>query len=348
LNKSRILERSAGSGPGPQEGDPLAQAGVALPPLGRLHHALALKQAPIQTFYALAYGRASDAIPAPELKRLVLAIGAKAGGNPVAMEIVSMRLHSYGSDKKPVAPEVAEAGRELLMAYEFHRRDNRAIREDYELGVVTRASLAGDEGRPIVRRLCKDLLAAAARYDVSAYDYDDLMKGLFAVHPTDVLDELMSGGKKARNNSVRLMHDLSHLGTSPMDVVPDGVIAEWCDRKPKTRYPFAAEIVPLFDENSGQNPKEWKTLTRTLLLRAADKEAVFKGIVSRLYPSGGVGSRSSQYDARLALLEKLDLSDMPELGGMYEKAKAALETQVDTERRHETERDRARSGRFEE
>lgn len=98
---------------------------------------------------------------------------------------------------------------------------------DYELGVIVRASLVGDAGKQIVRKLCRGLLAAYASHSVSAIEYDDLMKALFKVHPLDVLDELVSGNQKAQSRSVGLIGDFTRFQKSPMDVVPDDTIIAW-------------------------------------------------------------------------------------------------------------------------
>jgi hypothetical protein len=132
-----------------------------------------------------------------------------------------------------------------------------------------------------------------------------------------------------------------------MDVVPEATVLAWCDLDAKARYPLAAGIVPLFIQKDDENPHGWKGITRTLLLNAPDKEAVFKEITSRLEPAGGIGSLSSQYESRLKLLDQLDLSGMPTLAGPLAKAKEALKNEVKTWRDHETQQDRARSGRFE-
>jgi hypothetical protein len=315
--------------------------------LARLHRSLQLEKAPINGFYNLAYGRACDGIPGPQFKRLVLAIAAKPGGNPVALEILSMRLHSDGSDKKPPLPDVREAGRILLAAYSFQRTGSRHQMEDYELGVIARASLAGDEGKPIVRQLCQGLLAAAASHSLSGFEYDDLMTGLLQVHPSDVLGELIRGNKKAQRRSVDLMSEFTRHHKSPMDTVPDATLLAWCDCAPSARYPFAAAIASLFQQTNDQNPHGWKDIARTLLVKSPDKKAVFKEIASRLYHTGGVGSLSSQYESRLKLLKQLDISDIPMLAEPLAKAIETLKTEVDVWRARETERDRERSGRFE-
>jgi hypothetical protein len=71
-----------------------------------------------------------------------------------------MRLVSNGIDKREPVPEVAEVGRILLEAFEFHAKDSRTNREDRELGRIAKVSLAGDEGIPIVRRITQKMMAA--------------------------------------------------------------------------------------------------------------------------------------------------------------------------------------------
>jgi len=328
---------------------PLLQSFAAIDKKGvaRLHRALGLGKAPVTAYYNLAYGRACDELSGPDFKTLVLAISAKPGGHLVAMEILFMRIHSDGSNKRASVPEVADAGRALLKMYSFQRTGNRHQREDYELGVIVRTSLTGKDGKPIVRQLCRGLLAAAASHSVSAFEYDDLMTGLLKVHPEDVLDELISGGKKAQARSVGLIGEFTRHHKSPMDAVPDATLVAWCERDPVARYPFAAAIATLYNQKNDENPDGWRDTARTLLSKAPDQEAVFKEIASRLFPTGGVGSLSSQYEARLKLLGQLDLSDMPALAAPLAKAKDALRKEVDAWRSRETEQDRARSGRFE-
>jgi hypothetical protein len=315
--------------------------------VARLHRALELGSAPISAYYNLAYGCVCDAMAGPEFKCLVLAVGAKPDGDSVAMEILSMRIHSDGTNKRTSDPEIAEAGRSLLAAYSFNRTDNRRQREDYELGVIVRASLAGNEGRPIARQLCRGLLAAAAGYSVSAFECDGLMTALLKVQPDDILDELIRGDKKSRGRSVELMNEFACHTRSPMDEVLDATLIAWCDRDPEARYPFAAAIATLYNQKNNENPDGWRDIARILVSNAQNKEAVFKEIASRLFRTSGFGSLSSQYESRLKLLNQLDLSGMPTLVAPLAGAKSALQTEVDAWRNRETDRDRATSGRFE-
>jgi hypothetical protein len=327
---------------------PVLQAYVAIDQRGlaRLHRALELGKAPMSRFYNLAYGQTCDRIPGPDFKALVLAIANRPDGIQVAMQILSMRWHSDRSAKRETAPEVAEAGRALLAAYDF-RKDARSTREDHELGVIIRASLAGSEGVMIARRLCRELMAAVARYDVRAHDYDDLMKGLFEVHPADVLDELFSGDDKARAKSVRLLNDLLRFNKSVVDVVPDDVMLGWCERDPQLRYPIAAAVAALFTHSNDHEPHEWTGLAPKLFQNAPEPRLVLKAIVRRLYPMSWSGSLATKLDSRLKLLDQLEIGDVPELRAALDEAKATLKKDIEAQRRRETDEDRARSGRFE-
>jgi hypothetical protein len=231
----------------------------------RLHRALELGKAPITQFYALAYGRASDNIPGPAFRDLLLAIGAKPGGMPVALEILSMRLYSDKSDKRESVPEVAEAGRALLDAYKFHKRDSNIDREDRELGRIVETSLQGAEGIPIVQRLVRNVMAAINRNDIYAHDQDDLITGLLHVHPTVVLDERFSGNAKARRRAAQAFGDLLRFHKNPLDVVPEKVVLDWADVDPAVRYPLIAASATLFRRPKDGEAHEWTPLTAKLL-----------------------------------------------------------------------------------
>ncbi|MBK1870159.1 hypothetical protein [Taklimakanibacter albus] len=328
---------------------PILQASAQLDEraLGRLHRALALGKAQIANYQCLAYGRVSDNVPGPEFRDLVIAIARRPGGFPVGLEVISMRLYSDRSDKRQPLPEVCEAGRFVLNAFEFHGKDNHTTREDHELGVVVMASLAGEEGAPIAKALCRKLLVAAANHDVSGYDYDDLVKALLEIHPFAILDELFSGDAKSQRASVRLLNNLLHFRKNVMDALPDDIAVMWCDRDPALRYPLAASVVLLFKRPKEGEPHEWTPLARRLLEKAPDPRHVLNEIVNRLRPSSWSGSLATKLEGRLKLLNNLPGADTPVLAEAMAEAKRKLEAYVDAQRRIEREEDRAHNNRFE-
>ena len=115
---------------------PELQASVTIDAAGvqRLRRALDLGKSAVGHFFVLVYGRVCEPIPGPEFRDLMLAIGAKPDGNRIALEILSMRLHSDSTAKREPLPETIEAGRVLLEQYSFQGRGNRADHDDYKLG----------------------------------------------------------------------------------------------------------------------------------------------------------------------------------------------------------------------
>jgi hypothetical protein len=244
---------------------PELQAGVAIDNKGvaRLHRSLGRGTAPIRAYYAFAYAGTCDGIPELEFKVLLLALAKIPNGMSVAIRALSLRIHSNAINKQAVALEVAETGRALLATYAFEGNEGRARQgEDYDLGTIIEASLAGAEGALIVRRLCQDFLAGVARYELRFHEYDYTIRALFKVHPADRLDELIAGDKKAQSKSVTLMNNFMGFGGHSMEGVQDDVILDWCDRDPDMRYPFAASISSLFVHESNQKPREWKDLAK--------------------------------------------------------------------------------------
>ncbi|NPV20373.1 hypothetical protein [Bradyrhizobium aeschynomenes] len=315
--------------------------------LARLHRALELGKADITSYYNLAYGRATDNVPGPEFRDLVLAIARKPGGCAVGLEMVSMRLHADRSDKRDPLPEVREAGRIVLDAFEFSEKGNRTTRQDYELGIVAKASLAGADGAPVARRLCRRLMTAAAKHAISGYDYDDLLKALLAAHPYDILDELFPEDAKTRRQSVYLLNNLLRFHKTVLDEVPDEVILTWCDRAPAARYPLATSVVPLFKRPKDREPHEWTPLTGKLLEKAPDPHLVLNEIINRLHPTSWGGSLATKLEGRLKLLNTLPGGDAPSLAPAVAQAKTKMEAQIVAQRRREQEEDRARSNKFE-
>jgi hypothetical protein len=328
---------------------PHLQARVAVDEQGvrRLHKALDLGKADITQYYALAYGRASDGVPGPQFRDLLLVIASKPGGLTVALEILSMRLVSNGIDKQEPVPEVAEAGRTLLDAFEFHTKDSRTDREDRELGSIAKVSLAGDMGIPIVRRIVRKMMDAVGRYDIHAYDQDDLMTGLLRVHPKVVLDEAFSGDAEAREKAALAFVDFQRFHKSPLEVVPDDELVAWCDADPAVRYPLMAASADLFKRPKDNEPHEWLPLVSKLLQKAPDPHAVLKEIVRRLRPRSWSGSLATKLEGRLKLLEQLPIDQAQRLPDALDSAKADLLEWIIKERKNEAAESRAHGGRFE-
>jgi hypothetical protein len=327
---------------------PEIQASVTIDDQGvrRLHRALSLYIAPINRFYALAYGRACDEIPGSAFRDLMLAIAGKPGGNNVALAILSLRLFSERSDKRETAPEVLEGGCALLSAYQFVKQGS-AGRDDHDVGLIAHLSLRGDEGVPVVRRLVREMKAAINRYEISAGDQNDLLTGLLKVHPSVVLDEMFSGDATAQAKAAHIFRDFG-FRQKPLDVVPDETLLRWCHGEPAVRYDLIAASATLFRRPADDMPHEWTPLVSELLARAPDRPSVLEIIVQRLhYPMSWSGSLATKLESRLKLLEGLPIGEQPELVEPFKEAKLAFQRRIAIEQTREADENRNRSTRFE-
>lgn len=319
------------------------EAGIA-----RLLRALDLGKAPIQQFSNLVNGGVCEPIPGPAYRDLVLAIGAKPDGNPIALSILSMRLHVDATAKRQPLPESAEAGRQLLIDHRFLDQSNSGDQDDYRLGLVASASLIGQEGAPITRKILRDMKEAVARHDISAWEQDDLIRSLFKRQPIAALDELAAGDDDDRQGSVGLIRETMRHRQTPSSIVPDGVLLGWCEGDPGLRYPFAAGVALLYSRPDDQSPHAWQPIAKSLLTGAPDPVAVFEAMKGRLWPTSFDGSPASKFELRIQLLDKLDIGNHPGLRAAVDVFRGELVQEAEMYRQREQRDDLERSARFEE
>ncbi|WP_061023718.1 hypothetical protein [Bradyrhizobium sp. CCH5-F6] len=327
---------------------PYLQACVAIDERGvaRLHQSLELGSAPLERYASLAWGRASDHIPAVAFRDLVVAISEE-GGFDQALHIISMRLFSDRAGKRDPLPETIEAGRQVLGTFKLRASRRRAQREDHDLALVATNCLVGAEGASVAKALAHMLTAASTDYRLGAGDYPGLVKALLAVQPVAMLDEMFTGDDKSVENGVRFIAALERRRASPLDGVSLEALIEWCEAGPNTRYDIVAAIGVLFKKESDTAPLQWTPLAGSLLQRAPDPERMLAQMVQRLSFNSWSGSWATKMDGRLKLLEGLDVGDNATLQKAKAKAVKRINSQIEVARQQEADKDRQRNARFE-
>ncbi|UVO30335.1 hypothetical protein [Bradyrhizobium arachidis] len=235
---------------------PYLQASVVIDDKGvvRLHRSLELGHAPMDRYSLLAWGRASDPIPGAAFRDLVLAISEK-GGVDAALHMISMRLVSDRADKRAPLPETIEAGRHVLAMFELGSSSRPQVqREDHELGSLARVCLADKKGESVARVIIRKLKSASTDYRLRAQDYDDLVKALFSVQPSAMLDEMFTGDDKSVGAGIRFTESLTRRRASPLGDVPPETLLAWCNFDPAVRYPIAAGVGMLFSKDGEAAP----------------------------------------------------------------------------------------------
>lgn len=312
--------------------------------MARLRHSLASNTAPIARFHVLAWGRATDGIDPRELADLLAAIAEKASGFDVAAEILSMRFYADRADKREPAPELLEAGRELLRLVTFGDKNDR---EDHRLGGIARTCLVGDAGASIARDLVRKLLEATDEHKTQAYYHDDLIKGVVKAQPIAALNALFDGDAALRKRSVRAIEDMVHMHGNPMDSVPDDVLLAWCEAEAVNRYPVAAATVTMFRRPDEKAPLQWTSAARLVLEKAPDRVQVLAEFLRRFRPRSWSGSRAAIIESNARMLDELDFEGDAAAISFIEQAKKGLADAIAEEQRWETQHDRGRDERFE-
>jgi hypothetical protein len=319
---------------------PLDADGIA-----RLTHALAGERAPIGSYHSLAYGRVTDPIPGDQLRTLLALIAAKPGGHDVAMEILSMRLHSDQAEHRPADPDLAAAGRVLLAQLTFSHDDRD---KGYRLQLVAKAALTEAGGPETARLLWRNFVAAAARQETYAFEQHGLLTALFSTQPLALLDEITVGDDNTTQEMFRLLRDAGRVEGNPVDAIPSETLIEWCRAAPATRFPQAAAIVtPVIGGTDGA-VAQWSPTAQALLADAPDRAAVLDQFFTRFRPRGAwSGSLAAILDSRAALLLALGEHHDHHLAEHAMRAHANLQRQIAAEREWETKLHRDRDERFE-
>lgn len=308
--------------------------------VARLKRSLALGRTPAQGYVYLTYGRATDPIPAADLRDLVLGIAGLEDGYDVALDVLHMRLH--GDGKKDVAPELATAGQELLRRFSFTEKN---AREDYRIGEIAAAVMRGEDGRALVRELCAKLKDALGKYATHALNHDDFLDGIFRAQPLESLNALCGGDDEDLARGIRILSDVRSR-KNLIGLIPEEELLQWCDEQPDIRYPAIAGITPISYRTKDTEQLRWTQFALRLLERAPDPAAVLKEFVDQFTPHGGwSGSLAATLEANEPLLDELD--GTAGLAAAIAHEKKRLRAAIEQWRGFELSHDREHDERFE-
>jgi hypothetical protein len=277
-------------------------------------------------------------------KEILSGIAAKPGGVTVACEILYMRFHSDRDKKLASAPELIEAGRDLLQSVVFTNKDNA---QDHRIATLVKVCLTGDDGLSAFTAVCENFKEAVASHKAYAFRYDDLIQSLFKARPIDALDEFLGGDAANQKLGVKIFSEGIRHSKSPFAFVEPEQFIKWCDQKPAERYLVAAAVVPLFQTERDAPPGDFSVSALSLLERAPDPVEFLKIFVHRFRPMSWSGSRAAIMETRLPLLQKLEGHADPRIADFAKEEGPRLTQEVERERRWETENDRDSDERFE-
>jgi hypothetical protein len=291
--------------------------------LNRLLRSLNLRKASIQMYRPLEGGGATNNLSGRDFNKLLLSIAAVSRGLEIALNILRMRLLFEGRSQSSPA-ELVCIGCELMRKIDFTER--RSDVDVYNLGIIARSCLIGDEGALAVREMCKNLKQSVVESKTYGFYHDQLLKVLLQVQPLPCLDALCGGSKSELELGMTILKQAGGLRGNPFDLIPEAELLAWCDQDSEGRYPAIAGGVTSFQSSNGGSQFSWKPIARQMLDRAPDRVAVAKRLIGSYEPTFWTGSGS-------ALLAELATHSDPALREFIASEKGRLVTAAKEQRR---------------
>jgi hypothetical protein len=318
-----------------------AAAGVNARGLDRLVQSLRAGKIPINVYRNLSGGRATEHLTGGQMRQLIGEIAKKAEGFDIAVEVLSMRIHTERQRNAAPDLELLHAGRELIQQIPLGSRD---AREDYHAGEIVKFCFEGEEGRAAAHDISSRLRELVLKRTAFLFAHDDLLHALLSVQPAATLDGLFVAEPTAMMASV-LEHSFWDR-RNPFAGVPDGKLLSWCDVDPTTRYPVIAGVIGIYASEQGSE-RGWSNIALRLLENAPDRIEVLKRFMRQFEPSGWIGSHASAIEVNAKLLDQLAFHDDETLQQFIAEEKLRITRLVEDEKRSELQQDRAANERFE-
>jgi hypothetical protein len=323
---------------------PLLQcrAGMQLQGVERLRRSLANGIAPIERYRILTY--TWDTLSGEGLAELSSLISELPGGFDVALEILWMRIAFCERDKVPIPREILVAGRSLLGRFDFADRNNN---QTYHLNELVKHCLTGPDGLPVAYEMCLRVRASLTRNYFVNSETTSVLGALLAVQPTVVLEGLFPVGTAADDNIFQIRYEVGGVGGSAFNNVPEQALIEWCEQHSEIRYPQIASLIFPFQIEANTQARSWTKVALSLLEKAPNRVKVLSQYIEKFEPMSWSGSRVTQWEANVKLLDSLEDYPYPDVVVFVAAEKIRLRSVLDFERQREASEERHENERFE-
>ncbi|AXT45357.1 hypothetical protein D1345_03755 [Chromobacterium rhizoryzae] len=324
---------------------PALQSAIKLDEQGveRLKRALHTELAPIWTYKHMAHCQVAEHLPSRALKDLLLLIASQVEGVDVALDILFACFSADRTIRREHAPELLEAGQELLQQVVF--RTNNP--DEFLLVEIVKSCLTAPDTGAIAGKIAARLRQAVWECGTYSFDNADLLTSLLNVHPLAVLDALFEGSEEDLQAGVNVFDSFGRHQSNPADTISCEQLITWCEEDRERRYQLAASFVTFACSPDEQGPLAWSEQAQVLLTSAPEPRNVLAMFIERFRPMSWGGSRAVLMEANARLLDCLGSLIPDHLTPFVAEAKAKLAQEIESERQWEVERDREKDERFE-
>jgi len=303
-------------------------AGINSRGVERLIYSLEVGVANINTYYNLISGGVTHEISGVSFNRLLSRIGARKGGNDIALQILMMRI-SFGGGEKSSPGEIIDIGCSLLAGLELAEWGHGA--GDHYLRIVAKACLEGSRGDITVRGICRRLIKSIEAGQTYAFNQSVLLETILTAQPAAVLDVLCGEDAAQLQVGMRVLSGAGMMQRNPWDAIPEEELIAWCERQPESRYAAAAEGVTVFHWSDPHRP-QWTPIALRLLGSAPNRIEVLKKFTQKFSPHSWSGSLAKIIDANSSLLDHLNGHGDPLLSAFIDSEKMRFRKIIESEK----------------
>ncbi|MBX5201986.1 hypothetical protein [Rhizobium sp. NZLR1] len=225
------------------------QCGVGLDSRACQRLVAVLGRAPVETYTALMWGRATDPLTIPEIVGLIQAISAIRAGVPIAVEVLRMVIFLTTEKPKEYVDELAIAVCAFLQQMDWTDVANKGSNFDAELQAVIMFAVRRAGVFDAVRQSFINLFAFGRSSAGKYREFGHYAGPYFRFYPKDALDLVFQPDENGRyTTSLRLVgNSLGRRSETPIKNIEDSVLIEWCDGS-EDRRQFIANTCKLYEK----------------------------------------------------------------------------------------------------
>ncbi|PGK21412.1 hypothetical protein CN902_27430 [Priestia megaterium] len=326
-----------------REAYPWLQARVKINEQGikRLKQSLNLEKTPIQQYIHLDYEKINQTINEQSFIEILQLIASKEGGVQIAVEIFENMIHSYNKSEL-LSNNFILYGQDLLLNYEFSRKNFRRDPLDYELSKIVSACFIGQSAQVSAETLCNKLLNAYLSSKISSRDYGQVLKAISLNQPVAFLNIFLGNASNSEKSSYIKQVILEN---SIVSKINDDFIIEWCELNPTIRYQILASVIIPYQKNG--NLLEWTPLALKIMNKVSDPIKVLKEFKSRFTPKSWSGSLTEILKSRLSLIEDLKQHEHFAIASWANRAEKLFREEINSVHKWEIEAEKDWNERFE-
>ncbi|QRR00871.1 hypothetical protein [Dyadobacter sandarakinus] len=319
---------------------PVSQNGMAL-----LEQTLEDLEFDSDEFKSLAYSLVNSTIPTELLTNIVRKILNRPGGQQSAFEIIYSKcwvIESSACDG--LADELVEIGRRLLVELDL----DRELRSEasYKVDTVIQRCFKGEDAFKSANEFSTKLFRLFRKNYGFASRATSVLIELTKVQPICFLNGLLERSNHDEDTEWFIADSFEEFNLY-ISRIPNDLIINWCNEDPHIRYKFMGGAMVSFEGNEEVGNLIWKPIFWRLVENAPNIMELLDAIEGTLRPLAVVGSRTNAYRARLTLFSTLFDNPNEEISQWARSKFRQWNKDVESERKHEEERNQYQNESFE-